>query len=99
MVGLAVGIVSFFFFFRVRSLECLVDEKNAEDLPVCKQLSSLKGTPILFRDFSQDPAVLDALYIVDTKEVFHVQKVSVSLDGKVRFLLTQSPPLYRVASD
>ena len=99
LVGLAIGISSFFFFFRVRSVECVVDEKNAEDLTVCKQLSSLRGSPIFFRDFSQDSSVLNALYIEDTKEVFHIQKVSVSLDGRVRFLLTQSPPLYRVTYD
>lgn len=96
LIGLLVGIFILSYYSKVSKVECWVDGVEQNDSLVCKQLQSLVGGKLLFRDLFSDEEVLSATIINETKEVFSLEKTKSSLSGKIIFYLKQTPPLYRV---
>lgn len=101
--GLVVGVVGAVILvagvygFPIRQVRCqLHDHVIAPESTVCRQLQTLRGTRLLFRNFQQDTQTSSLLYLEDTRETFDIQRVEKSLSGAVTFFLTDQPPIYRM---
>lgn len=82
---------------RIRQVECILSgHELTVTHPLCSQLQTLRGSRLLFRDFTQDEHVAALLYLEDTQEVFDIQRVEKSLSGVITVFLSDQPPLYRM---
>lgn len=95
LLGLIVLLGLFGFYFKIKQISCFIDQNQQNQAPVCQQLQALLGQRILFRDFYHDEQVMALTTLADTKEVFSINKVEVSLAGTLKLFLQQTPPLYR----
>jgi hypothetical protein len=96
LLGLSVGIFLLSFGIRIKKVSCFIGEKPKDKSVVCRQLKFLEGTSLLFRDLYTDQKVLESTIITETKEVFEIKEIVLSLNGEIIFYFEQSPPLYRV---
>ncbi len=95
LLGLIILLSFFGFYFKIKQIDCFIDESQQDQAQVCQQLQTLLGQRILFRDFYHDEQVVSLTTLAGTKEVFSINKVEVSLAGTLKFFLQQTPPLYR----
>ena len=86
MVGVSFGVT-------IRQVHCFLNDQAVNaDFPVCRQLQTLIGSRLMFRDFSQDQAVSSLLYEPSTKKAYTLIRSEKSLIGTVTFYVSDQPP-------
>lgn len=98
VVGALVAVL--FFGARVRQVQCVLnDQVMRENTRICQQLQALRGSHLLWRDFTRDAEVAALLFDQENNQGYDLRTVEKSLGGTLTLFLTDRPPAYRMVVD